>query len=218
MGVKQQYLPVALASRLWKDSWCNMAKETRALTRGISPARLREYFKQENNPLTPSHRISTTLAGRGDLGLLRVAVAFNCGWMDDQACPKAAEQGHLPCLQFLRANGFPWKVLTLENAAFGGHIHVLNWAWENNCPRGNGIEAISCRAARGGHQHVIEWARDHNCLFSVWTFHFAAAGGNLDILKDLRANGCRFNELSCMAAAEHGHVDALKWLRQEGCP
>ncbi len=43
-------------------------------------------------------------------------------------CAEAAQIGHLPALQWLRANNAPWDGLTCACAADGGHLEVLQWS------------------------------------------------------------------------------------------
>eukprot|EP00611_Tribonema_gayanum_P027248 TRINITY_DN6676_c0_g1_i1.p1 TRINITY_DN6676_c0_g1~~TRINITY_DN6676_c0_g1_i1.p1 ORF type:complete len:161 (-),score=27.16 TRINITY_DN6676_c0_g1_i1:34-516(-) len=43
----------------------------------------------------------------------------------------AAERGHLHMLQWLRQNNCPWDRLTCSSAAENGHLEVLQWARAN---------------------------------------------------------------------------------------
>ncbi len=45
----------------------------------------------------------------------------------------AAFGGHLPVLQWVHANGFPWDESTCVAAATSGHLAVLQWAHDNGC-------------------------------------------------------------------------------------
>ena len=51
----------------------------------------------------------------------------NCPW-DEETCAQAAYGGHLQVLQWARANGCPWNAETCYRAAKGGHLEVLHWA------------------------------------------------------------------------------------------
>ena len=42
----------------------------------------------------------------------------------------------------------------------GGHLEVLKWARENDCP----WDEYTCRAAaKGGHLETLKWARENGC-------------------------------------------------------
>ena len=43
---------------------------------------------------------------------------------------------------------------------WGGHLEVMQWAREHDCPWG--VKTCCC-AARGGHLEVLQWAREHGC-------------------------------------------------------
>ena len=73
-------------------------------------------------------------------------------------------------------------------------------------------------AARGGHLDVLKWARENDCPWDKWTCAFAAEGGHLEILKWARENGCPWDEGTCSYAAYGGHLDVLQWARANGCP
>jgi hypothetical protein len=77
------------------------------------------------------------------------------------ACARAAANGHLDALIWLRSKGCWWAEDTLDVAAMGGHIEVLRWAWENGCPREN--ERICNHATQGGQLEVLRWARENGC-------------------------------------------------------
>lgn len=120
------------------------------------------------------------------MGLLSVAIIFNCGFLDDEPCSTAAEHGYLGRLKLMHRHKFKWTVGTLDLAAFGRHIHVLRWMWANKCPRKH--EAVATYAAEGGHQAAIHWARVKNCLFGAWTFRAAAERGDIGLTEDARTD------------------------------
>ena len=49
-------------------------------------------------------------------------------------CVSAAENGHLPTLQYLRENGCPWNSNTCSSAAYNKHWDCLQYAVDNKCP------------------------------------------------------------------------------------
>jgi hypothetical protein len=50
--------------------------------------------------------------------------------------------------------------VTCADAAGGGHLEVLKWARENDCP----WDELTCvSAAKHGHLEVLQWARTNGC-------------------------------------------------------
>ena len=68
-------------------------------------------------------------------------------------------------------------------------------------------------AARG-HLHILRWARENDCPWNAWTTSRAAEGGHLDTLRWAIANGCPFGDETCRRAAQGGHLEVLQWLRE----
>ena len=121
-------------------------------------------------------------------------------------------------LQWLRLQSpalAPLDQWTCEAAAGGGHLAVLQWAREQDCPWD---ESTCAAAAYNGHLAVLTWARHHGCAWNSNTCKAAAAGGHLAVLQYAHQNGCDWGPHVCSTAAEHGHLSLLKWLRQKGCP
>ena len=49
------------------------------------------------------------------------------------AYARSGDKGHKACmLQSARANGSEWDEDTCSNAAEGGHLELLQWAWAND--------------------------------------------------------------------------------------
>jgi hypothetical protein len=47
---------------------------------------------------------------------------------------RAASRGHLPIVQWCRANGCPWNTWTCAGAAQSGRLDILQWCRDNGCP------------------------------------------------------------------------------------
>jgi len=73
-------------------------------------------------------------------------------------------------------------------------------------------------AAEGGHLEVLKWARENDCPWDKRTCAHAAKGGHLEVLKWARENGCPWDENTCACAAYRGHLEVLKWAHANGCP
>ena len=130
-------------------------------------------------------------------------------------CEDAARGGHLDVLKWARENDCPWDEETCANAAGGGHLDVLKWARENGCPWDKWTCAF---AAEGGNLEILKWARENGCPWDEWTCAGAAEGDHLEVLKWARENGCPWDRWTCTYAARRGHLDVLQWARDNGCP
>ena len=67
-------------------------------------------------------------------------------------------------LSWVWAHDRPWDERTCASAASGGHLEVLKWAREHDCPWHVNI-FICTLAAAGGHFEVLDWARAHGCPY-----------------------------------------------------
>lgn len=134
-----------------------------------------------------------------------------------EAMEQAARGGHLHVMQWMRANGCPWDARVCQMAALGGHLNVLEWACENGCQWGS----WACvNAIQGGHLHVIEWAHTNGYPLDRDGFNcaWAAGPGHLGVLQWLRAHGCAWDAETCSLAAAAGHLHVIQWARAHGCP
>jgi len=74
-------------------------------------------------------------------------------------------------------------------------------------------------AARAGHLEVLTWLWQHDCPWDGgWTCASAAAGGHLEVLKWARAHGFAWDARTVEEATEAGHDDVLQWALANGCP
>ena len=94
-------------------------------------------------------------------------------------------------MKWLRAKGCPWGILTINWAAEGGHLELLQWMQDQDPP--------------------CPWNATHVC-------YFAAYKGHLEVLRWARSQGCPWNGDVTWAAARGGHLEVLKWLIKEECP
>lgn len=190
------YVSVVAVCRRWNMAW-DLPKITRGVTDGMS---LRMLVYAFSSGLRPHDRFSNQFARRGDVEKLKCAVNSGCG-ANAETCAIAARHGHLPVIQFLRSKEFGrkkcrWADTTITQAALGGHLDIVKWAYDNRCPRDD--VAISIFGATGGHQNIIEWCRAEGLFIGVWTGYHAAENGHLRLLKDLHAtDGCPMTERTC---------------------
>ena len=80
------------------------------------------------------------------------------------------------------------------------------------------MKTVCSCAAEGGHLHILQWARENDCPWDKYTCVLAAGGGHLHILQWARENGCPWDEDTCLWAADSGHLHILQWARENGCP
>jgi hypothetical protein len=71
---------------------------------------------------------------------------------DQRDIPLAAKLGCLTALKNLLQRGHPHKWVVCKFAAEGGHLKVLKWARENDCPWD---ENTCFQAAFGGHLEIL---------------------------------------------------------------
>jgi hypothetical protein len=67
-------------------------------------------------------------------------------------CARAAADGNLEALKWLRASGAAWDTKTCSAAAAGGHLEVLKWAREHGCLWGSWM----CPWKAGGRLHEVQ--------------------------------------------------------------
>ena len=97
-------------------------------------------------------------AGQGNLEMVKYCVANECP-IDERACARAAENGQLECLKYLREEGkAPWDEYTATWAAANGHLHILEYLVERKYDE---YTEYACeRAARKGHLDCLKYLRE----------------------------------------------------------
>lgn len=86
----------------------------------------------------------------------------------------AAEVGKLEIiLRLVKKTGYPWSTEISAAAAAGGHVHILDYVWENGLPMD--LKKICASAIKGseaepwndGNLRVLKWVRKKN---GTWDF------------------------------------------------
>ena len=103
-------------------------------------------------------------------------------------CSEAALTGNLALVRWLReVKKFDWNEWTINTAAENGHLHIVTYCTEQNCPRSE----LACA--------------------------FAAGSGHLDILKYLHENGAPWDYRTCAFARENNRPECLLYALDNGC-
>ncbi|CAN0366644.1 unnamed protein product, partial [Pylaiella littoralis] len=137
--------------------------------------------------------------------------SFECGLSRSAAVPAAAAKvGRLDLLKCAHDMDCGYDEKTITNAAAGGHIDVLNFAYDNRYPWERWANAA---AAGNGQVQALEWL-DHRGCHSVReeVCVEAAKAGRLNVLKYLEGKGCPSGMGTSLAAAEQGHLVILTWV------
>jgi hypothetical protein len=72
---------------------------------------------------------------------------------------------------------------------------------------------ICSLAAKKGHLHILQWARQNNCPWDEKTCLLAAESGRLDVVQWIIENGCDWFPLEILInAVQMGHWHIAKWL------
>ena len=129
-------------------------------------------------------------AGQGNLEMVKYCVANECP-IDERACARAAENGQLECLKYLREEGkAPWGEYTATWAAANGHLHILEYLVERKYYE---YTAYACeRAAMNGHLDCLKYL--HETAKAPWDYRAVREAHKNDqpeCLQYLLDNNCR---------------------------
>ena len=111
----------------WTETWfCWQVAETNKLE-------LLKWAREEKK-CEWDHLTIRTAAVQGNLEMVKYCVASECP-ICVIACRRAAENGHLECLKYLREEAkAPWDSLVLYRAHTNKHLECLRYAVEKKCP------------------------------------------------------------------------------------
>ena len=141
----------------------------------------------------------------------------NLKWMKLRGCLMsayiyrgAALGGHLNIIKWLRSESVPWDEKTCAFAAKGGHLGVLQWVRANGCPWDG--ETLNL-ALENDHYEVFDWALKNGCQPNSGICQTAAKVGDFNLAKVTFGFGCK-NVVR--AAAEGGHLHIVKYFTEKG--
>lgn len=109
---------------------------------------------------------------------------------------------------------------TTDNAAKRGQVNVLQWLKDHDLLVTIELTFIWILAAQGGHVHELDWLFENGFAYpssSIVGLHYANIS-DTRVLEWAFDRGIEFTTGDCSNAAMNGNLDALKWLREHGCP
>ena len=129
-------------------------------------------------------------AQKGNLEMVKYCVANECP-INTGACARAAENGHLECLKYLREEAkAPWDRHTANWAALTGHLHILEYLVERKYDK---YDAYAC--------------------------YYAAVHGHLDCLQYLHETAkAPWDSRAVREAHKNNHLECLQYLLDNNCP
>jgi hypothetical protein len=129
-------------------------------------------------------------AEHGNLEMVKYCVAKKCP-IDWHACARAALNGRLECLKYLREEAkAPWDSETAACAAEHGYLHIL--------------------------EYLVERKFDK---YGVCACEYAAMNGHLDCLKYLRETAkAPWDYRAVRQAHKYNHPECLQYLLDNNCP
>ena len=129
-------------------------------------------------------------ACQGNLEMVKYCVANECP-IDEMACARATQNGHLEVLKYLREEAkAPWNWKTAAWAAENGHLHIL--------------------------EYLVERKYDKYDECACW---YAAREGHLDCLKYLRETAkAPWNYRAVLFAHKKNQTECVQYLLNNNCP
>lgn len=149
-----------------------------------------------------------------------------------QGIDKAIARGDLEMVKWLYAHGFKFTNDATRNAAEHGHLHILQWLY-NNIPLMGGSTAIMDSAAVHNHLVIVKWLHENKYGGCTGTaLGTAARKGYLEMVQWLIANRSEFGVANgakpnddeptstvivaitnaMFSAASRGHLEIVQFL------
>ena len=126
---------------------------------------------------------------QGNLEMVKYCVANECP-INEYACARAALNGHLECLKYLREEAkAPWDFRTAARAARSGHPHVLEYLVERKYDKYN---EFACQwAAMNGHFDCLKYLHETaKAPWDYWAVRAARKNKDPECVQYLLDNNC----------------------------
>lgn len=128
----------------------------------------------------------------------------------------AARGGHLHVIQWLFDQGYIQHVGdAFRNAAMSGYFDIVKWLVAHDILE-NVDEGVS-GAAASGFSSIVTWLLERNLgLNAHLSMYLAAINGHFEVSQYVHSKGIdSFGEHMMYMACERGHLDVVKWLYSE---
>jgi hypothetical protein len=167
--------------------------------------------------------LAEAAAAAGNLPVLQYIHIFTNLVMKRNLTEAAAAAGHLAVLKWLRERECPWDEEVVGEAAIRGHIHILNYALDNDAPMGDSTSASTTpmgslmrKAARNGRVECVRWLHFHKkCALTSAVYEAAAYGASLELLKWMDAKDPTLGTRDAsIFAADVGSIECLRYLQR----
>lgn len=167
--------------------------------------------------------LAEAAAAAGNLPVLQYVHIFTNLVLKRNLTQAAAAAGHLAVLKWLRERECPWDEQVAGEAAKHGHIHILNYALDNNVPMEDSHQVSTTpmgtlmrKAARHGRVECVRWLHFHKmCALTPLVYESAASGASLELLKWLDAKDPNLGTKDAsICAADAGSIECLRYLQR----
>ena len=150
---------------------------------------LLKWAREEKNCDWDSRTINRA-AEQGNMEMVKYCVANKCP-IGTWACAKAAKNGLLECLKYLREEAkAPWDSVTASWAAQNGHLHILEYLVERKFDE---YGMLACEyAAMRGHLDCLMYL--HETAKAPWNYHAVGVAhyyNQPECVQYLLDNNCR---------------------------
>jgi hypothetical protein len=168
----------------------------------------------ERVPMCPESSMFAARYGHTDILKWLYQIEFPIHAMTGR---EAAFQGHLGILQLLHAAGHEWHHETFILAVQAGHLDVALWLSKHGCAYD--VTQATVQAAYFGHIDILHWLlQQAGAPMGPRLMYVAAKGGQLLVCQHLRELDCAWDSTVSAAAACNGHLSVLQYLHEHGCP
>lgn len=153
----------------------------------------------------------------GRLDCLRIVAAAGPTSIEDDSIAVAAAGGHIECIDYLYAAGFPIDERACANAARGGHLKCLSYL--RGTLRCSWDERACIEAASNGHLDCLIYLHDNGCPWAHATLTAAIRGGRNMCLAYALDSGCPHDAYAAaIECINHNRPLCLDALCEAGGP